>query len=124
MAERGTRHEILERLVTFAGGMEELAGLLAGIPWDTDETPVILSRAEVGSVLTRYIQDEISERDVTDWANLLEMREDIDYETSFEEMISIFVFEAANPELEGRATVSWARLWLRRVAAESGLAED
>jgi hypothetical protein len=115
MAKQGTRREILERLVTFAAGIEELTGLLSGIPWDADEALVTLSRVEIASVLTRYIEGEISERDLVEWANLLEMREDIGYQTSFEEMISNFVFEAANPELEGRASVLWARSWLQRL---------
>jgi len=119
MVEQSTRREILERLITFAAGIEELAGLLDGVPWDADGAQVTLSRVEITSALTRYIEGEISERDFIEWANLLEMREDIGYEASLEEMIGTFVFEAANPELEGPVSVLWARSWLQRFDIES-----
>lgn len=56
---------------------------------------VTLLTADLRAVLERYANGELSDRDVENWANLVEGREDIQVEENDKEVL----FELANPEL-------------------------
>ncbi|HBA70776.1 MAG TPA: hypothetical protein DER40_06405 [Geobacter sp.] len=74
-----SQKETLEDLVEFRKTPEELQDALKGFPWDSEEL-VQLGRQHVSTVLKRYLAGEISTQEVDDWANLIECRDDIDYE--------------------------------------------
>lgn len=79
--------------------VHELADLLGETEWDSGRELVVFNREHINSVLDRFVNKEISSADVEEWANLIEGREDINYEKGYEDVIKEIIFQLANPIL-------------------------
>lgn len=96
-----TRIEILNDLVTLKSDCRQLEKELAQYPWDMDDPLLILQKQDVIAVVHRCINKEISFKDLNDWADVIELRDDIDFE---DEEVKQLIFELANPEINGELT--------------------
>jgi len=95
------REAILSSLVRFDTSIEHLRTALGSLDWDAD-LAVTLERRDIVAVLQRYAAAEIDASTVEDWANLIECREDIQFESGYEEAIAAAIFDLANPVLNGQ----------------------
>ena len=93
------RYVMLRDLVGFAKPISELRGLLGTFKWDFDGIPLTMTRRHLRDVIERYMKGEISAQDIEDWANLIEGREDMTFESRDDNLLSEIVYELANPEL-------------------------
>jgi hypothetical protein len=96
-----SRIQILKDRVFLHGDVEVLAKELSHYSWDLAEPLFKMSVEDFSSVLKRGINDEITFETLTNWANAIECRDDIEFAN--EEMQEI-IFELANPEIHGRIT--------------------
>jgi len=96
------RIEILKDLVTLKSDSRQLEKKLAQYPWDMDEPLLILHKEDVIAVVQRCLNKEISFKDLNDWADVIELRDDIDFE---DEEVKQLIFELANPEINGALTL-------------------
>lgn len=103
------RYVALHDLLDFARPIRELRGLLAFHEWDFDGPPLVVDRGHFRRVLERYLNGDLSIRDIEDWANLIEGREDIAFESGNEELLREIVYELANPELAEQLSNQRAR---------------
>jgi hypothetical protein len=97
-----TEHErrtVLVNLICFSQPLAELEARLAQFPWDCDEPLVVLTTGHLRSVLDRFLAGEMTAEQVEEWANLIELRDDIDYTST--PVIQVAVFRLANPYLAG-----------------------
>jgi hypothetical protein len=78
---------------------DEIAKLLSKFDWDFEGQPVVLEKRHLKMAVLRYLKNEIDGREIENWANLIEGREDIEADKSCEELINSLVFELANPLL-------------------------
>lgn len=62
-----------------------------------------LNKKELVSSLCSFLAGKNAE-ELEHWANLIEMREDIDLDEEFEKLINDIVYKLANPKLEGELT--------------------
>lgn len=106
------RQSVVDSLVNFSESPSSLAKKLALYPWDLDEPLIMLTEKHVRSALTRFIRGDLVDRDISDWAELMEVRDDISFEN---ESIASFLTQAANPLLEGPLSLIWATGWLKRL---------
>jgi hypothetical protein len=91
-------HELLEQRIS----PSDAGSLLGAHPWDYEGIPAVLLRRHVSSVLERYLSGEISQAVVVEWADVIELRDDIEPEKGFENSILEIIFELANPILNGK----------------------
>ncbi len=103
------RKETLEKLITLGDSLETITGDLETHRWDSENALVTLNRGHLEAILKRYIAGEISESEVEDWANTIEAREDIGFETEQEDIINSTIFELANPLLTSELTHAGAQ---------------
>lgn len=98
---RMTREETIQSLVRLAHPLDALRASLGAFEWDWKGPPLArLSGREVASVLQRYVDGEVTGYEVETWANLLEGRDDVEFQPEAAEAI----FDLANPELQGPLT--------------------
>jgi hypothetical protein len=90
---------VLKRLICFSGTVEYLKLGLKEISWDTDEVPLEFEAAHLINVLHGYLAGRLTAKNVEDWANLIEGREDLEYEAAFSEKIKQCIYVLANPYL-------------------------
>ena len=99
------RQSVLQALVTFSQPLEFLIKELSQFEWDYEGEPVIIEPLHVVSILNRFLSGHLNAKQVEQWANLIECREDIDYEASNRKQLEQVIYEFANPELEGPLTI-------------------
>ena len=74
------RTSLLERIIRFEPPVEDTVAMLAAYGWASDHELVFLTPADVISILDRFLEGELTDRQVAYWAELLEMREDVGFE--------------------------------------------
>jgi len=107
------RLEILKALVEFSEPVQVIKQKLSALPWDAEDT-LIVTRSAVSGVIKRYVSGEISESELILWADAIEVRDDLDYEHGYDEMLKKFFIETANPDLFGTIDSVKAKDWLSR----------
>ena len=91
---------MLTDLITFGKPIDVLVAIVGDVGWS--ETPVVvLTTDHILSVLRRFQEGELTAADVEAWADLIECREDIDYQPERDDEIVEAIFVLANPVLNG-----------------------
>jgi hypothetical protein len=103
-----TRENVLNDLIKLRRPLSELAGELAGFSWDCEMELVRLTSVDIVTALRKFLDGELSGNDIERWANLIECRDDIDYEG-----LSDLIFRLSNPEINGQLDPSAANEILR-----------
>jgi len=99
------RAQLLERLVQGQEPAEPLMEALAKLGWDWDEEPLLVLQAQhIESMLERFLNGEITAAALADWADRLEVRDDVGLDPKREETLKDLLFRIANPELNGPLT--------------------
>ena len=94
------RVSVLSDLITFGKPIDVLVAIVGDVGWS--ETPVVvLTTDHILSVLRRFQAGELAAADVEAWADLIECREDIDYQPERDEEILEAIYVLANPVLNG-----------------------
>ncbi|MGV7217710.1 hypothetical protein [Bradyrhizobium sp. UFLA05-112] len=99
-----SRETILSSLIHFDASIPDLKSGLGSLTWDSDPV-VTLARRDIVAVLERFSTGEIDALAVEDWANLVECREDIGFESGYEDVIHAAIHDLANPVLSGELRV-------------------
>lgn len=99
------RASILTNVIQIKSDLNRLKTELDYYPWDSNELLVTISKEDFAQVFSRAISGEVTFTQLEDWANILEGRDDIDFEVS---QMEDLIFELANPYLNGE--INKARL--------------
>lgn len=92
---------MLEMLVEYSVPLDDSARALRKFEWDYDGPAFFVTRLHLVSIAERYLKGDLSASNIELWANLLEGRDDISFESGYEKELSNFVYELANPLLVG-----------------------
>jgi len=103
------RKNALENLINFNKDITNLTNNLQSFPWDSDVTLVTLTRVHIKEVLRRYLANELNEKQLECWANAIEGREDIAFETKNKDTIQNAIHQLANPLLTVPISITSAR---------------
>lgn len=90
------RTEILKDIINFNDDLQKLLDELSFYPWDIEKPLHIITKGEVTNILKRVINEDKNFVDLENWANAIEIRDDLDFE---DEETKEIVFELANPEI-------------------------
>jgi hypothetical protein len=93
------RIEALRGLIELRESIPVSISRLRQFPWDSDRALVVLTGNDLARMLDRYLQGELSNMELEEWANALEGRDDIGYEPSTDDNLRRIIFELANPLL-------------------------
>jgi hypothetical protein len=102
------RTSAVRALIAYEQPIEPILSDLRAYGWDAPEPLATLTKADIISILDRYISGNLTSQQVTDWADLVECREDIALPEADELSISEVVFQLANPDLHGGLTLQVA----------------
>jgi len=95
------RIEILKDLVLLQGNIEVLEKELSQYPWDIEKPLFKISTEDLSNLLKRSINDEINFETLTNWANVIECRDDMEFA---DEKMQETIFELSSPEINGEIT--------------------
>jgi hypothetical protein len=105
------RIELLFDLVQRRRPVEETLGMLQEYPWDSEPLVELLA-GNISATLLEFVNGTVSAEYVHDWADALEVREDIGVTSPRHQEI---LFELANPMLVGELDVERAQRMLRNL---------
>ena len=107
--------EVLNNLVTFSKPTKDLAEELSKIDWDYTGQPMIVLAFHIKSVLQRFLGGEYDSDELENWANLIECREDLEFESTQKNIIENIIYSLANPVLEGEITVDLCKEFIKQI---------
>ena len=110
------RSQLLQSLLKLDRPLDQILLPLNQLGWDSDEELATLHPQHLISILNRYLNGELSPVAVENWANAIECREDLDWES---EAISSLIHELANPLLTRPLSEDTAREWLEQLTTDS-----
>ena len=114
MQDRKTLLEMLLRLQD-PKALGRIMVNLREYSWDSEETLVNLTSDIIISILERYLQSELTAQEVEDWANAVEMRDDIEFGVDDDETIMNAIGELANPLLTEPLTPKSAKALMEKL---------
>ena len=85
--------------------------------WDTDAGLATLGTQQMLNMLQRYLDDEITADQLTDWGDLIECHDDISYEPAYDSLLKQIIFEIANPNLNSEISQEVAQNMRHRLVA-------
>ena len=119
-----TRTEALSKLLYYREPIEELVKNLAQFPFDSEEILVVLTPSHLRHLLQRYVNNELTDKHLEDWANTIEGRDDIGFLPKHQTLLEEAVFTLANPLLAQQTTADYARQILKLFEDEDKAAEE
>ena len=99
LIQNNHKTSILLDLVYFKNNIDTLKNMLSQIGFDSETELASMSRDDIAEILQRSLDKKISFLEIEEWANLIECREDIDFE---DEKTQEMIFKLANPYLYGK----------------------
>jgi hypothetical protein len=96
-----SRKQILHEIFNLEGDIDNLQSEILKYPWDSKVPLLIVTKVNLANTIQKFIFSDTPFKEIENWANILECREDIQYEP--EELIE-YVYELANPFLIGEIT--------------------
>jgi hypothetical protein len=106
------RADLVTKLVRSGPLSEHDLVRLNSFGWDSDQTLVTLTKADVCAALDRHVRGELSADDLVRWADQIEAREDIGFGAEYEDALDNLIFELANPTIHTEPTSAVAQRWL------------
>jgi hypothetical protein len=113
------RLEIVRALIEMQTPMQESIDKLATLEWNYDGDGIELNRTHLINVLNKFLSNKLSDSDVEKWANAIESREDIRFESGNERKIEEVIYELANPILTFPLDIPRARFLLDALAGKT-----
>src|SRR2546428_14120278 len=106
------RASALAALARMEGPVAEAVAQLRALPWDSDSKLVTAASKDFARALRRYCLGEIAAKEIEDWANALECREDLGFASG---LLRELLHELANPLLIEPLSQARAKHWLAKL---------
>ncbi len=106
------RFAVLSDLVAFRRPINAILDNLSNFDWDYEGEPMIVRASQIQDVLKRFIAGEFTAKELESWANLIEFREDLEFEKIHYEAIENVINCLANPILQGEITTILCKVLL------------
>lgn len=103
MIDDNQRRSILEKIVNFDDDLYQLEHQLSAFEFDIDDSLVVVTRENLEYSLNSVFNEESLIPKLIHWANILEVRDDIDYKS---EVVQQIIIELANPTLYNEVSLS------------------
>lgn len=95
------RLDAVRDLALLGKPVDQCIEALSDFEWDFDGVPFVLSGMMVETILNRYLDGTLSSAELAEWANAIELRDDIDFGETDQSWIAEVIHTVASPELNG-----------------------
>jgi hypothetical protein len=119
MTTMSARQKASMALLSLPQPVDQARNVLAKFPWDSSTELMLLSVRHVENALDQFVAARIPATEVEHWANAVEGRDDIGFESAHELLLRGIVHELANPLLTQALTRASAIELLERIGSRS-----
>jgi hypothetical protein len=109
------RRELLLSVLHVGPGFRDAVSALRVLQWDS-EPLIVLTLDDTRAILERHEHGGISDDDLELWADALEVRDDVNLEFTYEELLRQCLFELSTPALSIDGIAKLAHVWRERLA--------
>jgi hypothetical protein len=109
--------EALRDLIELREPIPAAISRLRHFPWDSDRELTTLTGNDLVRLLDGYLRGDLPNKEVEEWANALEGRDDVGYEDRISDTLRQIIFELANPLLTTPLEPARAREWKEAISA-------
>jgi hypothetical protein len=81
--------------------------------------PIIISRQTLLVALQGFLAADVRKDDLVDWANQIELHDEVQYEPRFNDVISDALFSISSPEINGSITSELCERLIVKLAESS-----
>ncbi len=110
------RMSLLKKVIQADGDIHQHAKILNQLEWDFNGTPALLDKQTLKDVLERFAVGTSSVNYIYEWADFLELRDDVDFPEDDKEKISQIMRDLANPDLQGGLTLERAKKFISQLS--------
>lgn len=96
---RNKQRDSLKALVSFEGSLAALQLSFQDVLYDYEGEPVILTCVHLARGVRRYLDNEIPASDLQAWADMIEGRPGIEYESSRRDILDRVLIQLSTPDL-------------------------
>ncbi len=107
----------LQELLQFDRPLADLRNAVLAAPYDYDGEPVLLRKEHIAHALNCFVDGIITAGDLEVWAELIEGRPGIDFETSAEDELSEILFQISTPEINGPVSIEKCQRMLEQLSS-------
>ncbi len=93
------RKSLLSRLIKIEGNIFKLNDKLNQLDWDVFTPLLVIKKKHIKDILERTLNNSIDFKTLEEWANMVESRDDLDFENN---EVQEIIIELANPVLYGK----------------------
>ena len=118
----------LKALINLDQPLSTILPILKTFSWDSNQTIITLNKDHLIHILNQYLNHSLSASDLENWANAIECREDITYETEAEDItyeteaedfINDIIFDLANPILNAPISPELVKQYITQLSKSS-----
>lgn len=109
------RTSLLNELLFLKRDLNQISQELKRFEWDSEEELVILDKDVLANLLNGFLTKNYSFDVLEDWANLVECREDIEYEEQNLELIKEILGALANKSISNPIDENIISSWLSKI---------
>ncbi|WP_286235654.1 hypothetical protein [Thalassotalea sediminis] len=91
------RSELIKGIAQIGANYSDYKKEIQEYPWDCDSELYFLTKQDLLSVFSRFESGELDSDAIENWANFLECRDDLGYESDYEDELRDMIFLLANP---------------------------
>jgi hypothetical protein len=104
------RSELIRALIALDRPLDVIVAALRSFEWDYVGPPVLVQKSDLISILKRYINGQLDGATVSNWAEALEFRDDVevDEREPHKGVIESGLHDLANPDIQGSLTKKYA----------------
>jgi hypothetical protein len=93
-------------LIELRDSLSNCRSRLSRFSWDYHGEPALLTRKDIEVVLKSYLEGRINSDDLEEWADLLELRDDVGYEAEHREWLNFVLWTLADQQLNGQISAT------------------
>ncbi len=98
------RHQVLADLLELKHPLPRAIKQLETFSFDYEGEPYIVTKSHIRNAVTQFLNGSINSAELEGWAEIVEVREDLECDPEHKAQISNAVFDLANPILQGQIT--------------------
>jgi hypothetical protein len=113
------RMNILKKIINTGMIEPDEKRFLSSLPWDYDGQSVVIRNEDIVNILQCFLDSKISAARVHDWADFLEMRDDIDFEFGDDSVSKEVLHALATPQTNEVLDSMEAKKFIQKIQSQN-----
>jgi hypothetical protein len=111
-----SRRNAVDSLLWLDRPITEIVEQLDYYPFDCEDgEEVTFTHIHAIDILSRYLNRELTETQVIEWAKIVEGRDDVKYEPGNEDLLKDLIFTLANQTISEKLSFNSAQRWIEKI---------